>query len=125
MKNLFYLFFLAFLIVIFAQENAETNDVDPSEEQPRVELDREAIEGIMRTVSPGCRSEIESAMETKSDVSTECQTEIQEAIQSLNIKPKTTRPRRQKRELSDEEAQAEAERKKEERRKKRKTSNAY
>lgn len=97
MKNFTCVLFLTLLVAIAAQDEnpaaAEAQAAPPSDE-PRVELDQEAIEAIMRNVSPGCRSEIESAMETKTDVSAECQEEIQGSIQSLNIKPKTTRPKR-------------------------------
>ena len=97
---------LALLIIASAILGAFAQDA--AAEPPRVELDQEAIENIMRTVSPGCRTEIESAMESKSDITVECQTEIQNAIQSLNIKPKTTKPKRAKKEPKPESAEGDA-----------------
>lgn len=94
------------------------------EEYQKAELDREAIENIMRTVSPGCRYEIEGAMESRGDVSEDCQAEIQGAIQSLNIKPKVNRPRRNRNsdgsdEAGEAETAEEAEARKEARRQRR------
>jgi len=112
MKNIAYLLFVTLLVAVIAQEGAPEDP--PADEQPRVELDQEAIEAIMQNVSPGCRSEIEGAMETKTDVTSECQEEIQGAIQSLNIKPKTTRPKRSRKaksaDGSDDGSSADAER---------------
>jgi hypothetical protein len=126
MKNFAYLLFLTVLIAVAAQEGAP--EAPPADEQPRVELDQDAIEAIMRNVSPGCRTEIEGAMETKTDVSGDCQEEIQGAIQSLNIKPKTTRPKRSRKAKSadgsgdDSSADAEREERKQRRAKKAKSA---
>ena len=47
-------------------------------------MSREAIEAILNLVSPSCRSEMELAIETQSDVSQECRVEIQQAVQVIS-----------------------------------------
>jgi hypothetical protein len=44
------------------------------------EINRETIEAIMNAVSPGCRNEMESAIQSQSDVSPDCKLEIQQAV---------------------------------------------
>lgn len=103
MKAVFSLLLLfALVAVMYAQEDVDVDmpsmddmeqmqDFDEMQQQgepQRVELDVESIYGIMQTVSGSCRSEIEAAMESKTDITDDCQGEIQAAIQTLNIQPK-------------------------------------
>jgi hypothetical protein len=46
-------------------------------------LFRETIEAILNIVSPGCRSEMEAALETQSQVSDDCKYEIQRALRKV------------------------------------------
>ena len=105
MLSLFSFFLLVALVaVISAQEDVDVDmpsmddmeqmgdmgEMPPPGDAQRVELDRDSIEGIMQTVSGSCRSEIEAAMESKTDITDDCQGEIQAAIQTLNIQPRMT-----------------------------------
>mmetsp|Transcript_357 Transcript_357/g.654 ORF Transcript_357/g.654 Transcript_357/m.654 type:complete len:162 (-) Transcript_357:171-656(-) len=54
------------------------------QQQQQVEINREMIEAILNTVSPGCRSEMEAAIESQTEVSQDCKVEIQQAVQTLS-----------------------------------------
>lgn len=45
---------------------------------------REAIEAILNLVSPSCKSEMEAAIESQTDVTSECKVEIQQAVQIIS-----------------------------------------
>jgi len=45
---------------------------------------RETIDAILRVVTPSCRAEVESALESQSDISDECKLEIQAVLQSFS-----------------------------------------
>lgn len=64
-----------FLVSILSQEQSE---------QQTQQINREAIEAILSLVSPACRSEMEAAMESQTDVSQECRSEIQKAVHIIS-----------------------------------------
>mmetsp|Transcript_18091 Transcript_18091/g.18152 ORF Transcript_18091/g.18152 Transcript_18091/m.18152 type:complete len:163 (-) Transcript_18091:127-615(-) len=53
------------------------------QEQAQQQLNKETIDAILRSVSPGCRSEMESALASQSDISEDCRMEIQAVLQSF------------------------------------------
>lgn len=53
-------------------------------EQQQQQINREAIEAILNLVSPACRSEMEIAIESQTDVSQDCRIEIQKAVQTIS-----------------------------------------
>ena len=54
-------------------------------EQHSTTLTRENVEALLRVLSDTCRAEMESALNTQSDITVECKGEIQEALMKLNI----------------------------------------
>lgn len=51
--------------------------------QPQQQLDKDTVEAILRNVSPGCRAELESALEAQAHVSQDCMIEIESVMISL------------------------------------------
>lgn len=55
------------------------------EQQQSTALTRENVEALLRVLSDTCRAEMESALNTQSDITVDCKGEIQEALMRLNI----------------------------------------
>ena len=78
-KKMKFLRFLTMISSFFLSSLSQ----DPPEQQQQ-QINREAIEAILNLVSPPCRSEMEIAIETQSDVSLDCREEIQKAVQIIS-----------------------------------------
>lgn len=58
---------------------------NPQQQQQQITLTKEAIEKILSMLSGGCRSEMESALAMKGEISDECKMEIQNSMRQINI----------------------------------------
>ena len=65
---------LFFHCAVLGQE--ESVEADAQQQQ----INREMIETLLQVVSPGCRSEMESAIQSQTEVSPDCKFEIQQAV---------------------------------------------
>ena len=76
MKVLFILAIsICITLAVFAQ------DAEAGQQQ---EINRETIEAIMNNVSPGCRNEMESAIQSQTEVTPDCKFEIQQAVRRFH-----------------------------------------
>jgi hypothetical protein len=76
MRCLSIISFVLSLFIVFAQDNEENLG--------QQQIQRETIEAILSMVSPECRSEMESAIESQTDVTEVCKLEIQKAVQTIS-----------------------------------------
>ncbi len=89
MKWLSYVTLFGSFFTIFSSNSAESNSNSPSDSdsmspEERERVNREMIEAILNLVSPACRSEMEAAIESQTDVTQECKIEIQQAVQLIS-----------------------------------------
>jgi hypothetical protein len=81
-------FFLA--VILFAQ--AQFDEEDPVLEPPTMNqqqqaMNQEVIEALWNLLTPQCKTEMESALGTKSDISPQCKAEVQNGLISLSVIP--------------------------------------
>jgi hypothetical protein len=78
--------FLAIASLVFSQFDEDAAP-EPVPNQSQQVMNQEIIEALWNLLSPGCKSEMEAALGTKSDISAACKAEVQSGLISLNVIP--------------------------------------
>lgn len=85
MRLLLKSFFLYIVVVCSINFQFSYAQGGPEQQQQSTALTRENVEALLRVLSDACRAEMESALNTQSDITVNCKEEIQEALMRLNI----------------------------------------